>query len=89
MPNSGKPGEASLAKLEERSSGKPEDSPLAKPEDRKSRGNLELSRRERRKVRELRKLGDRPPVQPKEQELGIQGSLETGRLGDLKLEPEA
>jgi hypothetical protein len=89
MPNSGKPGEASSAELEERSSGKPETSPLAKPEDRKSRGNPELSRRERRRVRELRKLRDRSPVRQKEQGLETRGSLETGRLGNLRLEPEA
>ena len=79
MPNSGRPGEASPAELEERSSGKPGDSPLAKPEDRKSRGNPELSRRERRRVRILRKLGDRPPVRRKER-----GFRET-----WKPEPEA
>jgi hypothetical protein len=33
MPDSGKPGEASSAELEERTSGKPGDSPLAMPED--------------------------------------------------------
>jgi hypothetical protein len=89
MPDSGKPGEASLAELEERTSGKPGGLKLAKPEDKRRRGDLEPSRRERRRVRKPGKLGDRPPVRQKEQGLEIRESLETGRLEGLILEPEA
>ena len=40
------------------SSGKPGSSPLAMPEDRKRRGDPELSRRERRRVREPKSQGN-------------------------------